>query len=110
MFARTYLSLSFSKNLIEETIRSFEEEEGILLSEETANEYLNSLSELFLMFVDIPRKSLESEGKVNSPSEVVGGNVPALTPTGGAGTSDQTPPADTVTPAERCVLHHDRHD
>ena len=40
----------FSKNLIDETIQCFKEEDGLDLSPEQANEYLHSLAGLFLAF------------------------------------------------------------
>ncbi|MDB5204853.1 MAG: hypothetical protein JWP09_881 [Candidatus Taylorbacteria bacterium] len=42
----------FSKKLIDRTIKCFKEEDGLDISEETANEYLNGLSGLFLAFAD----------------------------------------------------------
>lgn len=40
----------FSKELIEKTIKTFYEEDGLALSPETANRYLQSMSNLFLAF------------------------------------------------------------
>ena len=40
----------YSQKLIEETIRCFKEEDGIDISVETANEYLERFSGLFLAF------------------------------------------------------------
>ena len=42
----------FSKNLIEETIQCFKEEDNLTITPEQANEYLNSLAKLFLAFHD----------------------------------------------------------
>jgi len=42
----------YSPNLIEETIKCFKEEDGLDISPETASEYLDSLSELFLVLAD----------------------------------------------------------
>jgi hypothetical protein len=44
------MSFQFSNNLIQETITCFFEEDGLVISEETANEYLMSLSNLYLAF------------------------------------------------------------
>jgi hypothetical protein len=43
-------SSNFSKNLIDETIRCFKEEDGLELSPEQANEYLHSMAGLYLAF------------------------------------------------------------
>jgi len=40
----------FSKNLIDETIKCFKEEDGIELSQELTEEYLEAFSKLFLAF------------------------------------------------------------
>lgn len=40
----------FSSNLIRETIAVFKEEDGLVISAETANEYLEALSGFFLAF------------------------------------------------------------
>ena len=45
------MSFTFSKNLIERTIRYFKEKYNQDISEEVANEYLRSFSGLFLAFV-----------------------------------------------------------
>lgn len=45
-----FMSFQFSKNLIEETILCFKEEDDLDISEETANEYLMSLSNLYLAY------------------------------------------------------------
>ena len=45
-------SKAFSQNLIDETIRCFKEEDGLDLSPEQANEYLNSMAGLFLAFAE----------------------------------------------------------
>lgn len=42
----------YSQKLIEETVAVFREEDGLDISLETANEYLDSLSELFLVLAD----------------------------------------------------------
>ena len=47
----------FSESLIDEAIKVFKEEDGLDISKETANEYLDSLSELFLVFADINKKN-----------------------------------------------------
>jgi hypothetical protein len=44
------MSFQFSQKLIEETILCFKEEDGLDISEETANEYLMSLSNLYLAY------------------------------------------------------------
>lgn len=41
---------SYSQNLIQETIKVFKEEDGVDISVDTAIEYLNQLSGLFLAF------------------------------------------------------------
>ncbi len=45
------MSFTFSKNLIDRTVSYFKEKYNQDISEETANEYLRSLSGLFLAFV-----------------------------------------------------------
>lgn len=45
-----FMSFQFSKNLIKETILCFKEEDDLDISEETANEYLMSLSNLYLAY------------------------------------------------------------
>lgn len=45
-------SFSFSQNLIEKAIKVFHDEDGLDISAETANEYLEDLSGLFLAFAD----------------------------------------------------------
>ena len=40
----------FSEELIEETIKCFWEENGLVISKETAIEYLNNLAGLYLAF------------------------------------------------------------
>lgn len=42
--------LKYSEKLIQETISCFKEEDNLNISEEMANEYLDSLSGLFLAF------------------------------------------------------------
>lgn len=51
-----FMSFQFSKKLIIETILCFKEEDCLDISEETANEYLMSLSNLYLAF-SIPSAS-----------------------------------------------------
>lgn len=46
-----FMSFTFSKNLIERTIKYFKEKYNQDISEEVANEYLRSFSGLFLAFV-----------------------------------------------------------
>ena len=45
-------SSNFSQNLIQDCIKSFKEENGVDISAETANEYLNSMAGLFLAFAE----------------------------------------------------------
>jgi hypothetical protein len=40
----------YSEKIIQETIKIFKEEEGLDISEETANEYCDNLGGLFLAF------------------------------------------------------------
>lgn len=47
------VSKAFSKNLIQDCIKSFKEENGVDISPETANEYLNSFALLYLTFARI---------------------------------------------------------
>ena len=44
------MSYQYSQKLIEETIKCFKEENGLDISSEQANEYLNSLANLYLAF------------------------------------------------------------
>ncbi len=44
------MTFQFSEKLIRETIACFKEEDGLDISEETANEYLMSLSNLYLAY------------------------------------------------------------
>lgn len=46
------MSHQYSQKLIEETILCFKEEDGLDISAETANEYLDSFAGLFLAFSD----------------------------------------------------------
>lgn len=48
------MSFRFSKELIEETINCFWEEDGLILSKDVANEYLMSLSDLYLAYTKPP--------------------------------------------------------
>ena len=52
----------FSKNLIDETIQCFKEEDGLDLSPEQANEYLHSLAGLFLAFAKSADPGCEAPG------------------------------------------------
>jgi hypothetical protein len=55
--------LYFSPKLIGETIQVFLEENGMELSPEQANEYLDNLSGFFLAFADIqPRQPFMADG------------------------------------------------
>jgi len=56
---------SFSKQLIDETIKVFKEEDGLNLSPEQANEYLNGMAGLFLAFAGhiTPARTLLEEGR-----------------------------------------------
>ena len=42
------MTFQYSKELIKDTIQVFKEEDNVDLSEETAKEYLDSMSQLFL--------------------------------------------------------------
>ncbi len=55
--------MDFSEELIKETQDCFHDEHGIELSEETANEYLMSLSDLYLAFA--------KPNKVNADDQVL---------------------------------------
>lgn len=57
---------TYSNDLLEETIKYFLEECNLTISSETATEYLNSLSGLFLAFADI---------KTSAPPQQVGAEV-----------------------------------
>lgn len=46
----------FPKQLIDETILCFKEENGIDLSVEEASHYLDSFAELFLVFADVSQE------------------------------------------------------
>lgn len=46
------MPIQYSKQLILETIDCFKQENGIVLSPEQANEYLNSLANLYLAFLN----------------------------------------------------------
>lgn len=64
------MSFQFSQKLIEETILCFKEEDGLDISEQTANEYLMSLSNLYLAFSMPPSASRqfiggEADGKAS---------------------------------------------
>ena len=63
----------FSPKLIEETILVFREENGIELSPEIANEYLEDLSGLFLAFADrkTPDNTLCVSGVSCANTEVI---------------------------------------
>lgn len=53
----------YGKKLINETIKCFKEEDGIDISEETTNEYLDNLGSLFLTFDDSSK--IHEEKKYN---------------------------------------------
>jgi hypothetical protein len=53
----------YSPNLIEETIKCFKEEDGLDISAETANEYLDALSGLFLVFAKETRPEATNGGE-----------------------------------------------
>jgi len=59
----------FSQNLIEETIECFKKENNLNISEETANEYLESLAGLYLAFADTG-ENVSSE-LLMKPDEIV---------------------------------------
>lgn len=61
-----FMSHHYSPELISEAILCFKEEDGIDISEETAEEYLNGLSGLFLAFARPNLKGGE-ETQVNPP-------------------------------------------
>ncbi len=44
------MSYQYNQKLVEETIRCFKEENGLDITSEQANEYLNSLANLYLAF------------------------------------------------------------
>lgn len=44
------MTFQFSKELIKETVKCFKEEDDLDISEETANEYLMSLSNLYIAY------------------------------------------------------------
>jgi len=65
---------SFSKKLIDETILVFKEEDGIDLSPEQADEYLNSFAGLFLAFAGgatDPPEAIEGEAGGSPPSDLI---------------------------------------
>jgi len=43
---------TFSQKLIQDCIKNFKEENGVDISAETANEYLNNMAGLFLAFTE----------------------------------------------------------
>lgn len=49
--------MEYSKELILETIKCFKEENNIVLSDDEANEYINSLASLYLAFSEVNSKS-----------------------------------------------------
>jgi N-glycosylase/DNA lyase len=56
----------FSPNLIEETIKVFKEENGVVFSVEQANYALNNMAGLFLAFVDTDIES-DTKGVSDQP-------------------------------------------
>lgn len=63
----------FSPNLIQETIACFREEDGLIITPETANEYLDALSGLFLVLADKePRPAFMAGEAVNSSRDAPG--------------------------------------
>lgn len=61
------MTFTFSQNLISNCIKSFKEENGVDISAETANEYLNSMAGLFLAF---------AEGRPVPTALAAGGTLP----------------------------------
>lgn len=60
------MSFKFSQKLIDQTIKCFQEEDGIELSPELTNEYLESFARLYLAFA---RKTLVKKFSVGERSE-----------------------------------------
>lgn len=67
-----FMSHHYSKELISETILCFKEEDGVDISEETAEEYLNGLSGLFLAFARPNLKGGEETQVTPKPSSFHG--------------------------------------
>ncbi len=61
----------FSQNLIEETIQCFKEEDGLDISAETANQYLENLSGLFLVFADYRPQSIRPAGDADGSLDLI---------------------------------------
>lgn len=65
--------ITFSHNLIMETIKCFKEENNLEISEETANEYLRYFAGLYLAFNN--RKETDSAGLLMKPDEAVSAKI-----------------------------------
>jgi hypothetical protein len=65
------MPFKFSSKLIAETILCFKEEEGLEISEETAEEYLNGLSGLFLAFAEMSSRQAHLVGGAGAPADLI---------------------------------------
>ena len=62
------MSFQYSQKLIERTIKNFKEENGLDISVETASEYLDGLSGLFLAFAR-PSRAPRADGGQSEQSD-----------------------------------------
>ncbi|MCX6715660.1 MAG: hypothetical protein NT077_01425 [Candidatus Taylorbacteria bacterium] len=58
-----YIPFRFSQKLIDELIKVWKDEHGIDISEDTANEYLNSFADLYLTFARIEERNKDNKDK-----------------------------------------------
>ena len=88
---------SYPTSLINETISCFKDENNISLSQEEAVEYLDSLSGLFLSFVEESQSSDDSQTNTQIGGEVGGVSADALALKHGADANEPLTPIRSIT-------------
>ena len=65
------MEFKYTSNLIERTIKNFKKEDGLDISVETAIEYLDGLSGLFLAFASGSPRSPRSAGDADASPDLI---------------------------------------